>query len=227
MIFATSVESFYTKHKEEIERLRLKSVTKPITHANLELVDFIDANGHQYYRFPKSMSLPIDRLGQLKMYNQYLAKGLTPEEDDAIDTAIEQALSDGLSNPKSGASARIGALVMERKKRKEFTFHTELFYNILAVQWVRDDESPTKFDSAIQLEKVKTFIQEENKDGICFFFHQPELKGLTSILQILEKDVPTYLAESKAKVQELTEKLTLINSFKSISKNAKENGTKN
>jgi len=170
MIFAKSIESFYQKYKEQIERIRLKSITKPITHANLELVNFIDKAGHKYYRFPKAMSLPIDRLGMLKMYNQYLAKGLTPEEDDAIDSAIEAALADGITNPKSGSAARIGALIMERKKRKEFSFHTELFYNILAVQWVRDDESPTVFDSAIQLEKVKTFIAEENKDGICFFF---------------------------------------------------------
>lgn len=227
MEIVTSPESYYIKHKDELEQIRLKHIIKPITHSNLELIDYIDKEGRKYYRFPKSMSLPIDRLGQLKMYGQYLSKGLSAEEDDMIDDAIERALNDGIQNPKSGAAARIGALIMERKKRKQFTFHTELFYNILAVQWVREDESPVNFDAEIQQQKVKTFSDDNgHKDGLCFFFQQPELSGLTDLLKITAKDVPTYLAESKTRVKELFEKISLINSFQSTSKAVKGNGPK-
>jgi hypothetical protein len=226
MQLVKSVESFYLKHKEEIERIRFKLNTKPVTCANLEDTNYIDSNGLRFYRFPKAMGLPIDRLGQLKMYTQYLSKGLSAEEDEQIDQAIRKALEDGLSNPRSGAAARIGALLMEREKRKQFTFHTNLFYNILAVQWVREDENPLVFDQAIHFEKVKNFMADESKESILFFFHQTELSGLTSLLKILAKDVPTYYQESKQMIQELGEKLSLINSFTSTLKSAEKNGTK-
>lgn len=227
MILSKSVKDFYLKHKDEIEQLRFKEHQKPVLASSLEEVNFLDSVGRRFYRFPKSMAMPIDRLGQLKMYTQYLSKGLSAEEDDAIDNAIEKCLQDGLSNPKSGAAARIGALIMERKKRKQFTFHTQLFYNILAVQWVREDEKPLEFDQAIHFEKVQEFMKAEKDESILFFFHQPELKGLTSLLKILEKDVPTYFQESKAQIQELNEKLSLINSFQSTSTNAAKSGQKN
>ena len=227
MIIAKNTTDFYLKHKDEIEQIRFKHNRKPITLTNLEDTGFIDELSRKYYRFPKAMALPIDRLGQLKMFTQYLSKGLSAEEDDQIDNAIEKALQDGLQSPKSGAAARIGALLMERKKRKQFTFHTNLFYNILAVQWVREDELPYQFDQAIHYEKVQTFMAMEKDESILFFFQQPELKGLTSLLKILEKDVPTYFQESKQMAQELSEKLSLINSFSSTSKVVKGSGMKN
>jgi hypothetical protein len=227
MIFAKSIEDFYIKHKEEIERLRFKHNLKPVQCANLEDTNYIDDLNRRYYRFPKAMGLPIDRLGQLKMFTQYLSKGLSAEEDEAIDAAIRKALDDGLQSPKSAAAARIGALLMEREKRKQFTFHTTLFYNILAVQWIREDENPLEFDQAIHFEKVQHFMKAESKEAILFFFHQPELSGLTSLLKILEKDVLTYFQESKAMIQELSEKLSLINSFTSTSKSAEKSGAKN
>lgn len=226
MILSPSVKSFYLKHKDEIEQLRFKEHQKPVLVSALEETNFLDSNGKRHYRFPKLMAMPIDRLGQLKMFSQYLSKGLSAEEDDAIDSAIEKCLQDGLSNPKSGAAARIGALIMERKKRKQFTFHTQLFYNILAVQWVREDEKPLEFDQAIHFEKVQEFMKAEKDESILFFFQQPELSGLTSLLKILEKDVPTYFHESKEQIKELADKLSLINSFTPTLKSAEKSGLK-
>lgn len=226
MILSPSVKSFYLKHKDEIEQLRFKEHQKPVLVSALEETNFLDSNGKRHYRFPKLMAMPIDRLGQLKMFSQYLSKGLSAEEDDAIDSAIEKCLQDGLSNPKSGAAARIGALLMERKKRKQFTFHTQLFYNILAVQWVREDEKPLEFDQAIHFEKVQEFMKAEKDESILFFFQQPELSGLTSLLKILEKDVPTYFHESKEQIKELADKLSLINSFTPTLKSAEKSGLK-
>lgn len=226
MILSPSVKSFYLKHKDEIEQLRFKEHQKPVLVSALEETNFLDSNGKRHYRFPKLMAMPIDRLGQLKMFSQYLSKGLSAEEDDAIDSAIEKCLQDGLSNPKSGAAARIGALLMERKKRKQFTFHTQLFYNILAVQWVREDEKPLEFDQAIHFEKVNEFMKAEKDESILFFFQQPELSGLTSLLKILEKDVPTYFHESKEQIKELADKLSLINSFTPTLKSAEKSGLK-
>ena len=81
-----------------------------------------------------------------------------------------------MKNAEAKGVVRISVLLDERKRRKKLCFHTLVFYNILAVQWVREDESVYEFDETIQFEKVQSFIQAD-KEHTGFFFHQPELKG--------------------------------------------------
>jgi len=95
-----------------------------------------------------------------------------------------------------------------------------VFYNILAVQWVREDESVYEFNETIQFEKVQSFIQAD-KEHTGFFFHQPELKGLLSLLRITHEDVPSYLKESVNQAKVLAEKLAVINSYGTKSKEDK------
>ena len=216
MIFATSLDALYIKHKDEIEKIRLKHIVKPLTHADLELTDYTDKAGRRFYRYPKSFNMSIERMGKLKYFTQYLSKGLTAEEDDLIDKEISAALNQ-VGDPKAMAIPRIGALLMERQKRKELCFHTLIFYNILAVQWIREDEDPSNFDEAIQFEKVQDFIKAPKEVAISFFL-QPELNGLLKLLKITSDDVPEYLAESERQIKILAEKLTLINNYRSTSK---------
>ena len=119
MIIGTSIESLYKRYQKEIERFRLKHITPPVSAKNLELIEYVDKLGRHYYRFGKAMAMPIDRLGQLKNYTQYLSKGLSAEEDDLIDAGIRSALDEGISNNNSGAAAKIGALLVEREKKRK------------------------------------------------------------------------------------------------------------
>ena len=214
-----SLESIYLKYQDKIEKLRLKHVIKPVTHKNLSLVDFVDENGKHFYAHPKDGNMSIDRMGALRNFTQYLSKGLTSEEDDAIDDAIADTLPT-MKNAEAKGVVRISVLLDERKRRKKLCFHTLVFYNILAVQWVREDESVYEFDETIQFEKVQSFIQAD-KEHTGFFFHQPELKGLLSLLRITHEDVPSYLKESVSQAKVLAEKLAVINSYGTKSKEDK------
>ncbi len=225
MIVANSIESFYLKHKDEIEIIRQKHFSKPITHANLEQIWFDPMFNKQLFKFPKAMNMPLDRMGKLNHYTQFLSKGLSAEEDDMIDDSILLAIDEGTKDNKATTLAKISSLVFERKNRKRLCFHTLIFYNILAVQWVREDENPFEFDEDIQLQKVKSFI-EADKSQIGFFFHQPELSGVLKLLQITHEDVPIFLAESQNQVKILQEKVQLINHYHSTSRGNRKTGAK-
>jgi hypothetical protein len=196
----------------------LKDQNKPITHANLEFffTDSSDKN-FKWYKYPKNMAMPVDRLGQLLKFTQYLAKGLSPEEDEALDQIIEDAIENGLKNPKAKSAAVISTVLTEKKKRRKLCFHTELFYNYLAVQLVREDEHPMVYDNTIQIEKVEQLKREQPDEGVMFFFRQPELKRLKDLLMITPEDLERLMSESKQEIQLLKEKVDYLRSLNHIS----------
>lgn len=230
MILSRSLSHVYKSHKDELIKLLLAEKLKPVTHKDMELVTldgeipFFDSQNKTYYRFGKKMSMSVDRLGNMLHYTQYLAKGLSPEEDDKIDDIITRSLDEGIRNPQKSASAKIGQAVMERKERKKKCFHAELLYNMLAIQFVREDESPTSFDNEIQMQKVVEFQKDVTKERAHFFFQQPELKRLIDLSTSSPEDVLRLLEESKEEMIMLSKRLSLINDFQTTSKHGVENG---
>ena len=206
MIIARNIEDVYKKHKADLMKL-IGQESKPITHAEL-VKRFIGEDGKQYYGFNPDMALPLERIGQLRFYMQLLAKGLTAEEDEAIDNEIERVLTDGLKNNKG--AAQIGALIMERKKRRSMIIHTELFYNYLACQLIREDESPEYFDKDIQLQKVAQFKEEVKKKGSYNFFQVPEFTKLNGYLKLSESEWETYWQDSVLQQETLQEVLKVF-----------------
>lgn len=211
MIIARNLQSVFDAHKDELYRLFNQDRNKPITHSNLEY--FTDIDGKRWYRFPKAMAMPVDRLGMMLKFNQYLAKGLSPEEDEALDQIIEDAIENGIKNPKSKSSAVIASVLIEKKKRRKLCFHTELFYNYLAVQLVREDENPLVFDNAVQLEKVEQLKNHKQDEGTIFFFQQPELQKLKDLLMITPENLQKLLDESNQEILLLNEKVAFLRSL--------------
>ena len=166
MIFPRSVQSFYDSHKEEILRLVYNSQKKPTTHAELSLIDTIDEQGRKYYEWQKDGLMPVERYGKLLEFMQFIAKGLTAKEDETLDELIEGALEKGLKNPKERSAVVIGAAIEERKRRRRLCIHTELMYNYIAVQIVREDEQPDVYDNDLQMQKVET-LKQMSKDGVA------------------------------------------------------------
>ena len=109
--------------------------------------------------------------------------------------------------------------------RSSLSFHVELFYNILAVQIVRDDEDPYTYTNAIQLQKVEAFKKEQHTGNLYFFFQQPELKNLSDLLKITQQDVEKLLIESKAELEVMHAKLEYLASLNTTSKNGNKSGT--
>lgn len=230
IILSRSIKHVYLSHKDELIKLLLSEKLKPFTHKDLELVTingeipFFDSENKTYYRFGKKASMSVDRFGEMMHYTQYLAKGLSPEEDQKIDDTITRALDDGIRNPQKSAAAKIGAAVQERQERKKKCFHSELLYNILAVQFIREDENPATFDNEMQMKKVAEFKKDITKERAYFFFQQPELKRLIDLSTSSPEDVMTLLEESKEEAIMLSKRLSLIREFQTTSKPGDENG---
>lgn len=152
------------------------------------------SDGHFYDRFPKNLGLPIDRFGKMKFFLMWMVQGISPDEINALLDKADDALGKGLTDPKN--AAMIGKCHEEIRGRERLTIHTELLYNFLAVQWVRDDEDPLVYNNQIQLEKVDAFKKENEKGNSYFFFQQEELKMLSNLFKMSEEEWNLFWQES-------------------------------
>lgn len=183
----------------------LKDQNKPTTHTKLEYA-FTDQSGKKYYRFPEGVSLSIERYGHLTKYITLLSARLTPENMDKILDKMLEIIQAGIGKDKN--AAKVAALVYELKDRDKWIVPAQLVYDILAVQYIREDENPSKFDNQIHKEKVSTFIDDISKSE--FFFQLPELKKLISSTLMSHEDWEKYCQESGLQNQKIESILRTI-----------------
>lgn len=190
------LKSFYEDH------LKIKFEKKSLEWA------YTDKEGNVYCRFPKKLGLPIDRFAMMKKYLMWMVQGISPDELDSLLDIQEQALASGIKDAKN--AAKIGVVIEEIRMRRNMTIHTELLYNFLAVQWVRQDEDPLTFNNEIQKQKVESFQKETASGNSYFFFQQTELKMLSSLFSMSEQEWAKYWNESLLK-QEYLKAFTKMN----------------
>lgn len=183
-----------------------KEVKTSIPHAKLEYC-FSDSLGVKYYKFPESMSLPLERFGKLQEFMMWMSSGITSTELDGLLDEADKALTEGLLQKKN--AARIGFILSEIRDRKNMVIHTELLYNFLAVQVIREDEAPEFFNNSIQMEKVERF-KDETKNGKTYdFFLRIGLKKLNDLFNMSEQEW-NRLWEESIQQQNLLKQATKI-----------------
>lgn len=178
-----------------------------IPHSKLEKC-FTDSIGINYYKFPESMSLPIERFGKLQEFMMWMSAGLTANELDLLLDEADKALTNGLTTGKN--AAKIGFVLTQIRERKNMVLHTELLYNFLAVQVVREDEQPEYFNNAIHLEKIDQFKLETANGKTYDFFLRIGLKKLNVLYNMSEGEWNTYWRESLLRQNQLTESAKII-----------------
>lgn len=182
---------------------------KPLTHSSLSYA-FVDKDGKKYYRFPKDVALAGKRFAQMQDYMSWMSAGMGADEFDMFMDAIDKVLLDGLG--KHANVVALGAIIAEMKKRRKMVIHSELLYNFMAVQLVREDESPEEFDNDIQLQKVAAFKELTKTGSTYFFFHSQELKKLSTLFNMSESEWKTYWEESLIKQKALPQALKVLSS---------------
>jgi len=165
---------------------------KLLNHESLNF-SFIDLDGNSYYKFPKDLSLPLVRLGKLQEYMQWLSAGVTGSELDTMMDNCDVALMNGLKN--NNGFAKIGYILSELRDRKKMIIHDELFYNIIAIQIVRHDESPTTFNNDIHMQKVNAF-RKLNEANDTFFLNIHEYLKALNWLDITKEELMNLLEQS-------------------------------
>lgn len=193
-------------HREDFLKI-LSSERKPLTHSSLSYA-FVDGNAKKYYRFPKDIALSGERFAQMQDYMSWMSSGMGATEFDMFMDAIDKVLLDGLG--KHANVVALGAIIAEMKKRRKMVLHHELLYNFIAVQLVREDENPEVFDNDIQLQKVAAFKELTKTGSTYFFFHSEELKKLSHLFNMSEKEWQTYWEESLIKQKALPEVLKVL-----------------
>lgn len=191
-----------------------KKVVTSIPHSKLELC-FTDSNGKKYYKFPEQMSLPVERFGKLQEFMMWMSAGLTSVELDTLLDEADKALMDGLMQKKN--AAKIGFVITQIRERKTMVIHTELLYNFLAVQVIREDEPTEFFNNAIHLEKIEQF-KEETKGGKTYdFFLRIGLKKLNDLFNMSEAEWTRFWGESLEAQRVLKEAVKIISKEESAS----------
>jgi len=186
---------------------RKKEIATSIPHAKLELC-FTDSKGKKHYKFPEAMSLPVERFGKLQEFMMWMSAGLTSVELDALLDVADKALMDGLLRNKN--ASKIGFVLTQIRERKNMVIHTELLYNFLAVQVIREDEKAEHFNNALHLEKIEQF-KEENKDGKTYdFFLRIGLKKLNDLFNMSEAEWTRFWGESLEAQRVMKEMLKII-----------------
>lgn len=193
-------QQLWNLHKEEFLKIYAHEQSTPLTHKQLEKC-FVDRKGKQYYRFPEGMGLPVERLGETKKFIQLQIRALTDQELGEMLDVIDKALMEGIAGKNNKAAAIIGSMTHQIRQRKEIIIHVELLYNLLACQWVREDEQPDVFNNEIQMEKVVQFKEETASGNSYFFFQQQELKKLNELWNFSEDEWNRHLTESRIKLK--------------------------
>lgn len=215
------IEKFYDENTEAILKVIHSKNRKPVTHSKL-VKRYTDQKGNDYYAFPSDMGMPVERLGELKKFMQYISKGLTAEEDNEIDNRLAKVLMSDMPDLEKKKAA--GAIFTEKDKRKKLCIHTELFYNYLAVQWIRQDEQPEYYDIDIQQEKVSQFKEEVKIGGSYFFFQVPEFKKLNDMLRLSQSEWSALWRESltqQSVLKEVLDHFISVTTSKSKAKTSK------
>lgn len=192
----------------------------PLTHKELKR-EFADTNGKWYYSFD-GLGMPINRVAQAENYKIWLNNGLTKNNLLFFLGESDKAVNSALLKDKEYAKqmAKVVTINNEMRQCANFVIPIELMYNMLAVQFIREDEDPATFNNSTQLEKVEMFKELDVKNNHSFFLHTNELKTLTSSLNMSESQWKEYLISSAPKDAQYQKLLEVF-----LSKNLSEKKT--
>ena len=217
MIYFGSIEKFYQKHKTKLRLLM--ALDKPKEHAQLEYC-FTDLNGINYNRYAKNTAIPVERYGKIMEYQMWMSSGLSSAELDKLIDAAEKAIGDGIKKDTKNIS-KVGAILYQMRERKNMVIHSELILNFVAVQVIREDENPEKFDAEIHQQKVEQFKKEIAAGNSHAFFFNLGLSKLNSLYDMSPSEWERYWQESQAELKVTQEWLTKLTSEKKSSTGAK------
>lgn len=174
----------------------------PFTFKELKK-EFVDLNGSQYYSF-SSMAMPLNRIVKAEDYKLWFNNGLTSETLMFFLDEIDKSLDKALTKEKDFAKnmAKISTVTNEMRTRATMVFQSEIIYNILAVQFVREDEDPTNFNNEIHIEKVKAFKELDENSEYAFFLKTPQLNQLLNSLSMSKEKWQDYLKDLAKKDME-------------------------
>ena len=187
----------YWLFSKAILKVYFNSQSKKVGFEYMQKV-FVDSNGRVYY-FPKNdFDYPVQRVKEIQKRLKRVDSGLSDNEIENLLASLKKAYNGGV-NPNVG---RIGFHIEELELRKEIWIHEDLWFDILALKYVREDEKPYIVDLTIHQEKVAQF-RKDSQGGLYDFFYKMGLMTSIPYLEKLEPDWDVYMDWSQARLKAL------------------------
>lgn len=170
---------------------------------HLELAFILE--DQKYYRYTDEFKMPIDRQGVLQDHLTAMSAMLSSGEIDdifqIIDTNLDLMINTANAKIIGKHFGIVKFIVNEARERKKLLFHPDIFNEIVACTYIREDEIGLPFNQKIHAQKLVTFESAKKKGWDPFY-----LKGLSAYIPLLKsmpQELKAYSQEVEPKVRGL------------------------
>lgn len=163
--------------------------------------EFQDDKGRWYYTFHDEADVPIARLSEAHTFMQYLAAGLSP---DTFDKAYE-TLNELFATKQF---IKAGVVINDLTELNKRIVNLDAIINIIAVNYVREDEEATSINQSIHAEKCD-FLKSETEQG-RFFFRLPMFAKLLNKATLSSEDAETFYQDYLRRYNNLMKRWSIL-----------------
>lgn len=171
-----------------------------------------DENGLKWYSFHDKSVMPLTRYLKLQKFIIIWNRNLDNTELSKLIDAAEECIEDGVVKLQGGKRINLIKLVTilsEMRSRHEKIRPFELMADMMAINFVREDEDYYMFDNVKHLEK-KNYILDAAKKKDPFFLNTTIFKNLSGSVITSREGLAQFMELSEEQARVNVEKLQYI-----------------
>lgn len=195
---------------------RRRKIQKRSDFAQMSL-RYTDSEGRKYYSYDHDLSIPIHRGVEIQKVLMEIGAGMAKDELEAAHKFIEDNIDHVINTGKLADLANSKFILKElRKTRKEIVVHEYLYFKLVSLTLIREDEDPSVIDNEIIDVKINVFKKESQGKRYVFFYGA----GLSKYIPYFEKlkeGWTEYCSKTEKRSRAVKEMLDLISSGQELS----------
>lgn len=179
---------------------------------------FTDAKGRNYYYFTDPKDMPLVMSEKMdELFSQLNSKMPGHDLDKWIES-FEAAIND---EKKKFKLTDVGYWLGVLKERRDMTLEIGVLTEIAALQYIREDESPTAYNEAIHREKYEMIIADTKEGARLYdFFQRGGLGRYIPTANAARENWISYTMAYKAKVEAFDKAVSQTLALQSLLKEA-------
>lgn len=161
---------------------------KPFFNVDIEhpITEAFVSGGVQYYMFEDIFNAPFQRSFEAQTFYTEMQMRV---DKKYLELHVE-AMGVALNSNEGIRITDIVALTNQLKERMEFIVDADLIYKLASVMYFDASENPYKYDFAHGFKKIAKW---KNENEVEDFFLNTPIKNFIPFLDILDKDLASYL----------------------------------
>ncbi len=184
-----------------INKLAFNNQRHPHDHKLVEA--FVDSNGVKYFKYKDRFNMPVVRLGALQDFLFQLSRKIDKGEMELFIKAMNMLITNAVASLTHADKAvkhlaRLQTTLDDMELREKEILHPELMFDVVAVNFIREDENPAQYDEVVHAEKVEQF-KKDSAGGLYDFFYSSSTMEYFPGLELLREDYQELWDYSKTK----------------------------